>query len=370
MVAYSLPKKLLHWYAVVAAASVSLLICSGGLVTSHEAGMAVPDWPNTFGYNMFLFPVSRWVGGVLFEHTHRLIASTVGLLTVILCVALFVIEDRRWVKTLGLIAVGAVVAQGILGGLRVTENNTVLGLFHGCLAQGFFALMATIALVTSRFWERLERAGTEPRADGEQKRKSAAANQSLITSHQSLLTSCRRWVVVVTGMVFLQLVLGASMRHSHAGLSIPDFPLNYGHLFPPLDAASINKINQARGAAAQPYTSAWLILLQYVHRIWAVLIVAGLVFTAVRLLRNRFLPLFFRRCASVWILLVFVQFCLGAWTVLSNKAADIATAHVFCGALTLMLGVLLAVSLSGLLHYSHKVLSHSSLSRSIELGTV
>jgi cytochrome c oxidase assembly protein subunit 15 len=373
MAAYSLPKKLLHWYAVVAAASVSLLICSGGLVTSHEAGMAVPDWPNTFGYNMFLFPVSRWVGGVFFEHTHRLIASTVGILTVILCIALFVIESRRWVKTLGLIAVGAVIVQGILGGLRVTENNAVLGLFHGCLAQSFFALMATIALVTSRFWERLEQAGSGP----ERQRKGVATHQSPntpslspLTSHLSLLTSCRRWVVVVTGMVFLQLVLGASMRHSHAGLSIPDFPFNYGHLFPPLDAASIDKINQARGAAAQPYTSAWLILLQYVHRLWAVLIVAGLVFTSVRLLRNRFLPLFFRRCASVWILLVFVQFCLGAWTVLSNKAADVATAHVFCGALTLMLGVLLAVSLSRLLHYSHKVLSHSSLSQSIELGTV
>jgi cytochrome c oxidase assembly protein subunit 15 len=385
MAAYSLPKKLLHWYAVVAAASVSLLICSGGLVTSHEAGMAVPDWPNTFGYNMFLFPVSRWVGGVFFEHTHRLIASTVGLLTVILCIALFMIETRRWVKTLGLIAVGAVIVQGILGGLRVTENNAVLGLFHGCLAQSFFALMATIALVTSRFWERLEQAGTvgneatnrqspvtnlpsPRRPDG--LASEAALHKSRLTSHLSLLTSCRRWVVVVTGMVFLQLVLGASMRHSHAGLSIPDFPLNYGHLFPPLDAASIDKINQARGAAAQPYTSAGLILLQYVHRLWAALIVAGLVFTSVRLLRNRFLPLFFRRCASVWILLVFVQFCLGAWTVLSNKAADVATAHVFFGALTLMLGVLLAVSLSGLLHYSHKVLSHSSLSQSIELGTV
>jgi heme a synthase len=376
MAAYSLPKKLLHWYAVVAAASVSLLICSGGLVTSHEAGMAVPDWPNTFGYNMFLFPVSRWVGGVFFEHTHRLIASTVGLLTVILCIVLFVIESRRWVKILGLVAVGAVIVQGILGGLRVTENNAVLGLFHGCLAQSFFALMATIALVTSRFWERLEQAGTEGNETTNRKRHrtglagEAALHQSPLTNHLSPLLSCRRWVVVVTGMVFVQLVFGASMRHSHAGLSIPDFPLNYGHLFPPLDAANIDKINQARGAAAQPYTSAWLILLQYVHRIWALLIVAGLVFTSARLLRNRFLPLFFRRCASVWILLVFVQFCLGAWTVLSNKAADVATAHVFCGALTLMLGVLLAVSLSGLLHYSHKVLSHSNLSQSIELGTV
>lgn len=374
MAAYSLPKRLLHWYAVATAASVSLLICSGGLVTSHEAGMAVPDWPNTFGYNMFLFPVSRWVGGVFFEHTHRLIASSVGLLTVILCVALFIIEERPWVKTLGVIAVGAVVVQGVLGGLRVTENDPVLGLFHGCLAQSFFALMATIALVTSRFWERLEnleRARTSRNErERRERREQIGTSQSLLTSHFSLLTSYRRWVIAITAMVFVQLVLGASMRHSHAGLSIPDFPFSYGHLFPPLDAGSIDKINEARGAAAQPYTSVALILLQYVHRIWAVLIVAGLVFTAVRLLRNRFLPLFFRRCASVWILLVLVQFCLGAWTVLSNKAADIATAHVFCGALTLMLGVLLAVGLSGLLHYSHSGESHSTLSRGIELGTV
>ena len=381
MAAYSLPKRLLHWYAVATAASVSLLICSGGLVTSHEAGMAVPDWPNTFGYNMFLVPVSRWVGGVFFEHTHRLIASSVGLLTVILCVALFIIEERRWVKTLGIIAVAAVVVQGVLGGLRVTENDPVLGLFHGCLAQSFFVLMATIALVTSRFWERLEnleraRTRANETANHSSTRRpvglasEATLHKSPLTSHFSLLTSYRRWVIVITAMVFVQLVLGASMRHSHAGLSIPDFPLNYGHLFPPLDAGSIDKINEARGAAAQPYTSAALILLQYVHRIWAVLLVAGLVFTSVRLLRNRFLPLFFRRCASVWILLVLVQFCLGAWTVLSNKAADIATAHVFCGALTLMLGVLLAVGLSGLLHYSHSGESHSTLSKSIELGTV
>src|SRR6202043_1483726 len=118
------------------------------------------------------------------------------------------------------------------------------------------------------------------------------------------------------------------------------------------------QINQARGAASQPYTSAALILLQYVHRLWAVLIVAGLTYTAIRLLRSQF-SLFFRRCAAVWILLVVVQFCLGAWTVLSNKAADVATAHVLFGALTLMLGVVLAVGLSGLLHYSPNGLSHS-----------
>ena len=365
MAVYSLPKRLLHWYAVAAAASVLLLICSGGLVTSHEAGMAVPDWPNSFGYNMFLFPVSRWVGGVLFEHTHRLIGSGVGLVTIALCVALFVIEDRRWVKTLGIIAVAAVVVQGVLGGLRVAENNPLLGLFHGCLAQSFFALMATIALVTSKFWRDLERARTR---ESERERTGAAGHQSRLTSHLSLLTS-QRWVLAITGMVFVQLVLGASMRHSHAGLSIPDFPTSYGHLFPPLDDATVAQINQQRGAASQPYTSAALILLQYVHRVWAVLIVVGLVFTAIRLLRGQ-LPIFFRRCAAGWILLVVVQFCLGAWTILSNKAADIATAHVLFGALTLMLGVVLAVGLSGLLHYSPNGLSHSGLPRSIGLGTV
>ena len=182
MAAYSLPKRLLHWYAVASAASVLLLICSGGLVTSHEAGMAVPDWPNSFGYNMFLFPVSRWVGGVFFEHTHRLIASGVGLVTIALCVALFVIEDRRWVKTLGIIAVAAVVVQGVLGGLRVAENNPLLGLFHGCLAQSFFALMATIGLVTSRFWQGLERARTSANCRNRN-------YQSRITNHQSPLGS-------------------------------------------------------------------------------------------------------------------------------------------------------------------------------------
>jgi heme a synthase len=370
MAAYSLPKRLLHWYAVAAAASVSLLICSGGLVTSHEAGMAVPDWPNSFGYNMFLFPVSRWVGGVFFEHTHRLIASGVGLVTIALCAALFVIDDRRWVKNLGIIAVAAVVVQGVLGGLRVAENNPLLGLFHGCLAQSFFALMATIALVTSRFWMNLERARTsENESRATEQRSGDTDLQSPITNHRALLIGHRRWVLAVTGMVFIQLVLGASMRHSHAGLSIPDFPTSYGHLFPPLDDATVAQINQQRGVDSQPYTSTALILLQYVHRVWAVFIVVGLVFTATRLLRAQ-LPIFFRRCAAGWILLVVVQFCLGAWTVLSNKAADVATAHVLFGALTLMLGVLLTVGLSGLLYYSPKGLSRSGLPRSIELGTV
>src|SRR4029077_6545504 len=113
-----LPKRFLHWYAIFVAASILVLICSGGLVTSHGAGLAVPDWPNSFGYSMFLFPVSRWVGGGLFEHTHRLIASGAGVLPLALCAMRLLIEQRRWVMWMPAAAVLAVIVQGVLGGLR------------------------------------------------------------------------------------------------------------------------------------------------------------------------------------------------------------------------------------------------------------
>src|SRR5204862_7211342 len=104
----------LHRFAFLTAIATLFLICSGGMVTSKGVGLAVPDWPTTFGYNMFLFPVSRWVGGILFEHTHRLIASSVGFLTIILAVWLWFSEPRRWVRMLGVTAVGAVIFQGVL----------------------------------------------------------------------------------------------------------------------------------------------------------------------------------------------------------------------------------------------------------------
>jgi cytochrome c oxidase assembly protein subunit 15 len=323
MTDFDLQKRLLHWYAIFVAASVLVLICSGGLVTSHGAGMAVPDWPNSFGYNMFLFPISRWVGGVLFEHTHRLIASGVGLLTIALCILTWVIEDRLWVKWLTAIAVLAVIVQGVLGGLRVTEHNAVLGLFHGCLAQGYFSLMATVALVTSRFWRRIKP-----------------------VSNERELRKLRFWTVTVTAMLFVQLALGACMRHAHTGLSIPDFPTAYGRIFPPLDDASVARINEARLAQTEPPISSSLILLQYIHRVWALLVLVGLTWVALDIFRQRQLAAPVRSAAVCWVVLVLAQFALGAWTIWSDKAADIATSHVFIGALTFMTGVLLSVVFS------------------------
>src|SRR5437588_9446171 len=110
----------LNRFAWLTAVATLFLICSGGMVTSKGVGLAVPDWPTSFGYNMFLFPVSQWVGGIFFEHVHRLIASTVGLLTLILATWIWWADGRRWVRALGLAAVAAVILQGVLGGLRVT----------------------------------------------------------------------------------------------------------------------------------------------------------------------------------------------------------------------------------------------------------
>src|SRR5436189_3034675 len=148
----------LNRFAWFAAFATLLLICSGGMVTSKGVGLAVPDWPTTFGYNMFLFPVSKWVGGIFFEHTHRLIASTVGFLTIILAIRIWRGDPRRWMRRLGFAALGAVILQGVLGGLRVTMLKDEIGIFHALLAQAFLGMLIVITLATSRLWQRLRKA--------------------------------------------------------------------------------------------------------------------------------------------------------------------------------------------------------------------
>jgi len=133
--------------ALATLAATCVLILLGGLVTNTGAALAVPDWPSTFGHNMVLFPWSRMVGGILYEHSHRLMGALVGLLTLALAGALW--REGGRLRRLGLVAVAAVVAQGVLGGLRVVLLEDSLAIFHGCLAQAFFALLAAIALLTA-----------------------------------------------------------------------------------------------------------------------------------------------------------------------------------------------------------------------------
>jgi cytochrome c oxidase assembly protein subunit 15 len=359
-------------FAVFTAATTFVLVWMGGLVTSKGVGMSVPDWPNSYGYNMFFFPVSKWVGGIFYEHTHRLVASTVGFLTIILTlwhfgdrsrpllrwggvtfiltgvVLCFVFPSHRpenislsalgvcaaaasffwpkcepspkWMRTLGVVALLGVIAQGVLGGLRVTRMNDSLGIFHGMLAQLFFLLVCAIALFHTDFWRRWP-------------------IHEMPDQHR-----LRLFFLIPTCLILVQLGLGATMRHQHAGLAIPDFPKAYGKWWPDTSPAAVERYNQNRMEvySDNPITAVQ-VELQMIHRL-----MAGLIFVAVAVCLGRMgYFLGFRhsltRLACLWFGLIFTQIFLGAATIWTGKSADVATAHVACGALCLVTGGLATI---------------------------
>jgi len=185
----------LHRIALLTAGATFLLIVIGGIVTSTESGLAVPDWPTTFGYNMFLYPLSEMVGGILYEHSHRLMGSLVGLLTIGLLIMLLVKDSRRWIKWLGGAALIGVSVQGILGGLRVTELNLNFAIVHACLAQAFFALLCGICWFTSRDWIENQ-------------------NQPGSIVDNVLAKKLRRLSLITTCLIYVQLIFGAILRHT------------------------------------------------------------------------------------------------------------------------------------------------------------
>ena len=289
------------------------------MVTSKNVGLAVPDWPTSFGYNMFLFPVSKWIGGVLFEHTHRLIASTVGFLTIILAIWLWRIEDRQSVKTLGLLAVAGVILQGILGGLRVTMLKDQIGIFHACLAQAFLALIVLIAVMRTTFWRSFASTDVDPLK----------------------FRAIKTIAIATTIAIYTQLALGATMRHQHRDLAILDFPTANGAWIPDTSAPALAKINAWRDARAFSDVDAFQIWLQMTHRVLAVLIGLAVImfFVRVRRLRNSSRAPILSGLSILWVILFFLQFTLGAFTIWSNKAADVATTHVAVGAIMLSFAV-------------------------------
>lgn len=334
----------LHRFAMFTALATLVLIGIGGLVTSKGVGMAVPDWPTTYGYNMFLVPFDQWLGkfGVFEEHFHRLMASFVGFLTIGLAIWLWVKEARKWVRLLGTGAFVLVVMQGLLGGLRVTEINQNLGLIHGAVAQLFLILVCAIALVTSAWWQRVnvsDRAGFVP---------------------------LKGILVAVICLVFVQLLLGATMRHQHAGLAIWDFPLAHGQVWPATDEASVATYNENRyelqkslhaanqllDAQGNPKTFlasgheilSWHVWLQMLHRLGAVATLALVVAFAVKARRRLGHAHAFTKAGYVLLAMVVAQAGMGIWTILSNKAADVATGHVVLGAACLALSSLLLLA--------------------------
>lgn len=304
----------LHWFAVATAVATFLLLGAGGLVTSHEAGMSVPDWPNSYGYNMFAFPISKWTGGIFYEHTHRLWATVVGLLTTILAVWIWLKDSRRWMKWLGVTAFLGVVIQGILGGLRVVLIKSDLGVVHGVVGQAFFVLICAIALFTSGFWQKI-------------------SEQKL-----NVPRGLRNLALATTVLIFLQLILGSTMRGQHAGLAISDFPLAYGQVWPDTSAAAMTHYN---ADSTNPNNiTAFQVNLQMIHRAFALLIFIFVAATMIQAWRKLGARDAFAKFSFFWFGLIVLQIALGAATVLTNKAADVATAHVLVGALALATGAL------------------------------
>ncbi len=200
--------------SIATAAAAGLLVLSGGLVTGHDAGLAVPDWPGSFTHNMFLLPLNRMVGGVYYEHSHRLVGTLVGLMSIVLLVQLFQHRAPRWLKHLSIAVLTAVIVQGVLGGLRVImakvdpaaqqvieistpEDETALSealrVIHGVVGQLILAALAGIATAMSAMW----RSALSPRS---------AASASLE----------RKLGVILIVALIVQLILGALQRHAQA----------------------------------------------------------------------------------------------------------------------------------------------------------
>jgi heme a synthase len=281
---------MLHRFSKLVAASTVLLILAGSLVTSNDAGLSVPDWPTSYGWNMFTFPPRMWVANILYEHGHRLIASSVGFLTILLAVWLWLAESRRWLRWFGVAALGAVIAQGLLGGLTVLFLLPApVSTAHAGLAEIFFCMTVAVALFTSRGW-----LASAPQIDDARLRALATAT---------------------TAIVFSQILIGATMRHIGAGLAIPDFPLMFGHLVPDHWSAKI--------------------AVHFAHRVGAVVVAAAVVTTAFYIWRRHTDAADLASPALKLMILLVVQITLGALTVITRRDVWINSVHVVVGALAL-----------------------------------
>jgi cytochrome c oxidase assembly protein subunit 15 len=267
------------------------------MVTSTGSGLAVPDWPTTFGQNMFAYPVREMKGGIFYEHGHRLFASGIGILTVALTAAIFLWETRPWVKALAAVALMLVCVQGILGGITVRYQLPVaVSSAHGGLAQMFFCTLVWLTWATSRAWM-----------------VSASWRNNAVS----------RVAFSLMALAYAQILVGAVMRHSHAGLAIPTFPLAFGSWIP----------------------SFWsnAVFLNFLHtRIGPLMLTAGCLALALALIRG----VSIRPGARLGFLLLLVlgaQLALGVLTVWTGRLPWMASLHLAGGALTM--GILFTVAL-------------------------
>jgi cytochrome c oxidase assembly protein subunit 15 len=287
-----------HRYVKLVTVFTVLLIAAGGMVTSTDSGLSVPDWPTTYGWNMFTFPLSKWVGGIKYEHSHRLIASTVGFLTIIMAGWTWWVERRPWVRRLAFAALGAVILQGLLGGLTVLFFlPPPISIGHAGLAQIFFCLTLTLAVVTSPGW----------------KNATAPVDDAML----------RRVALTTTVLVYTQIIVGATMRHTNAGLAIPDFPYADGHVIPPDWTAKV--------------------AIHFAHRVGALIVTLAILATSSHVFYHHRRRRELVRPAFLLLMLVSMQVTLGAFVIWSGLDPVINTAHVVNGALVLGTSVVLSL---------------------------
>ena len=408
-------------FTVITVLCTLALMSMGALVTSKDVGMAVIDWPTSFQRHMFLLPPNEWVGkfGIFEEHAHRLIASLVGLLTAILAAWLWIREATgrprlialsgivimvvsmgimmgirkpylfyavgmfsailaafsvwklisqpyalRW---WGMLAFGMVIVQGVLGGGRVAEIKPEYGIIHGTLAQIFLVVLTILALFNSRWWKQTRTAVNEDER-----------TPRIVRTH----------FFYASILIFLQLIVGATMRHQHAGLPVWDFPAAHGQVWPKTTDAHIAAYNQDRNSLharlkteglaidekglpiiylnAIPDITAKHVNLHMTHRVMAGVILLVVIGTAIVTSRRLGLSHPLSRLSQFWTGLILLQATLGVLTVLKYKPADITSLHVLVGALALLTGVMGSI-ISRFKHLPQRNLETSSVTKMKEV---
>ncbi len=293
---------------------VSGLIFLGALVKSHEAGLTVPDWPTSFGQNMFLYPPSEWTGGIFYEHTHRLLASFIGLLTVILAVWCGAKENRKWVRVLAYLSLGLVLVQGALGGLTVLlQLPPIVSIAHGVTAQTFLALSIIIAYAQSEEF-------THP------------------NNFSTALTATTKSGLVLIGLLYFQLILGALMRHTGSGLAIPDFPTMGGSWIPTLNEAFLSAVNTLRLEVGLHATKMSNIVAHLAHRFGAVIVTIGAIIFFFKMRKHSSLEV--RTAGTRVVHILALQWIAGISAILSVREPYITSVHVVMGAILLGVTVL------------------------------
>ena len=303
--------------------STLLLIFAGALVKSHEVGLSVPDWPTSYGYQMFSFPLTDMIGGIFYEHGHRLIATVVGLMTLILAFTIYYTDHRLWLKKTAFFALGLVIIQGLFGGLTVLLFlPTPVSVIHAILAQTF--LMVTILISYGLSKERANRMLNE------------STDYKVLTFHTYLVTS----------IVFIQLIIGALMRHTESGLAIPDFPLSGGYIIPTFNQEMLNTIQSMQFESGLPFVTLNQIIIHYLHRMGAIAVTISIGWLTLKIIQSKISNERIYRLTGYLITLLIIQITLGAFTIWSVKEPFITSIHVVNGALILGVSTLLILRVS------------------------